>query len=269
MPTSPSSSASAGNKMTYAEAVSIVTMPHIPCIFENVISVAESAIPSGQLSNHDMEALESLVDSIHDLQEAASEIPESQVYLACLSRAVGIEDVTYNEVKTKLLQGEWSSELFDSVKQHVSAYLQARSRVLFNATRPQRQPPHFSQMMADSLDGSASSDNRRDRTRSRDTRFRTSSTNSRASPTTQASARLKGRLILRIIQARDLPALDFNGKSDPYCIVSLEFSTPPPRSSTSRRQRQPSRATGSTATTSHKRNHIEQESALRSQPYVV
>ena len=77
--------------MSYGEAVAIVTMPHMPCTFENVISVAES---SRQLSTDDVENLEALVDAIHDLQIAAGHVDNSDELLSRLSKTVGIEDIT-------------------------------------------------------------------------------------------------------------------------------------------------------------------------------
>ena len=56
--------------MSYGEAVAIVTMPHIPCIYEHVISVAQSSAASEghELTRQDVSAIEDLVDAISDLQ---------------------------------------------------------------------------------------------------------------------------------------------------------------------------------------------------------
>jgi hypothetical protein len=56
--------------MSFGEAVAIVTMPHIPCIYEHVISVAQSAAASAgrELTRADVSAIEDLVDAINDLQ---------------------------------------------------------------------------------------------------------------------------------------------------------------------------------------------------------
>eukprot|EP00750_Incisomonas_marina_P015132 INCI18090.2.p1 GENE.INCI18090.2~~INCI18090.2.p1 ORF type:complete len:1405 (-),score=209.33 INCI18090.2:1631-5845(-) len=235
------------DSMSYAEAISIVTMPHIPCTFENVITVAKSSLgDTQQLTSKHVHDLEALVDSIHDLQAASARTKTSTGLLAHLSKAVGIEDVTYREVKEKLAGKLWPVPVFNELKQHLSAFLHARSRVLFNAAQSSGADSSLQNLLIDGHSRPAGgrtlptdSSSGAGGASATDAGTRSSSSQSNTSSTTRSL--MKGRLIVRIVQAQELAALDPSGSSDPYCILSLEVPATAPnarvpvRSGTSRR----------------------------------
>ena len=278
--------------MSFAEAITIVTMPHLPCTFENVISVAKAAKEEnnlGPISPKERAAMESLVDAIHDLQEAAANVTvttttktisddddgdgssdraddgeDSGNLLAQLSKVVGKGDTTYREVKQQLHK-LWSPATFSVLKSNITAFLQARSRVLFHGNEGPYRPQSLSRVLStDVASALANAANRRGSSSSNHVQNNPPSTGTSAinevqnkgdtfttkeskAPVTQQlqtskvpatggfddgpskSRLLKGRLILKIVAAQDLQPMDSNGKSDPYCIMSLELPTSTPK----------------------------------------
>lgn len=250
------------DSMSYAEAISIVTMPHIPCTFENVITVAKASLgDSRQLTSNHIHDLEALVDSIHDLQAASARMKKSNGILAHLSKAVGIEDVTYREVKEKLIGKLWPEPVFNALKQQLSAFLHARSRVLFNAAQSSGVDSSLQNLLIDGHSRPAGV-----RTTPTDSGVvgggggsggaaaaaGSSSGSSQSNGSSVARSRMKGRLIVRIVQAQELAALDPGGSSDPYCILSLEIPATAPNARVPVRAGSSSR--GSTPNGPHRRS---------------
>jgi hypothetical protein len=207
-------------------------------------------------------------------QAAAGPLDDSEMLLIHLSKAVGIEDVTYRDVKAQLVGNKlWPGPVFTALKDYLSAYLRARSRVIFKAVGSSVPGVSGGQSGGDNhtalhgalhddhgslarvlqvMDGSQPGSSGGMKRAAGGSICGSSDSNGRigdgvVNEDNPAAGeppreRMKGRLILRIVQASQLPgavsastSLSSSSSSspsapilyEPYCIVSLEIPAPP------------------------------------------